>query len=215
MPDTFTKFDPLAFLEAEEYRATDAKVAKAANPPDRLARLATLAGSRPLCDPAATVAGGRYSFPARSLSATLAAWGDAQEVRAAIVEFDGGAARNWSEAVARLDLGRPPGDVPERRWRRFIVDCGAFLDSGWPATAQALGWDAADLLGCDRHRPFARIDQQGLLWLLNGRRVVALTADTAIIETPDGGRLVYRRAPSGPGQVLVWGFDDMKQASKS
>jgi hypothetical protein len=44
-----------------------------------------------------------------------------------------------------------------------------------------------------------------LLWLLNGRRVVALTADTAIIETPDGGRLVYRRTPSGPGQVvLAW-----------
>lgn len=89
MPDTFTKFDPLAFLEAEEFRATDAKVAKAANLPDTLATLATLAGSRLLCDSAATVAGGRYSLPARSLSATPAAWGDAQEVRAAIVEFDG------------------------------------------------------------------------------------------------------------------------------
>jgi hypothetical protein len=203
MPDTFTKFDPLAFLEAEEYRATDAKVAKAANPPDRLATLATLAGSRPLCDSAATVAGGRYSLPARSLSATPAACGEAQKVRAAIVEFGGVAPREWAEGFARLDCARPPADVPPSRWRQFIDDADRFLDDGWPAQAAALGWKQLDLFGCDRHRPFARVDQQGLLWLLNGRRLVALTADTAIMETRDGGRVVYHRAPSGPGQVLV------------
>jgi hypothetical protein len=135
---------------------------------------------------------------------SAAEWTDAHEKRAAVIEYGGGTSRNWSEAFARLDRARPPDDVPERRWRRFIDDCGRFLDDGWATKAAALGWGPLDLFGCDRHRPFARIDQLGLLWLLNGRRVVALTADTGIIETPDGGRLVYRRAPSGPGQVLVW-----------
>jgi hypothetical protein len=35
-------------------------------------------------------------------------WGDAQEERAAIVEYDGGAPRNWAEALARLDPSENP-----------------------------------------------------------------------------------------------------------
>jgi hypothetical protein len=203
MPDTFTKFDPRAFLEAEEFRATDAKVAKAANLPDGLATLATLAGSRPPCDSAGSIAGARCSFPAR-LSAAPAGWGDAHEERAAIVEFDGVAPREWAEGFARLDPASPPADVPPRRWLRFINDCGKFLDARWAAEAAALGWGPLDLFGCDRNRPFARVDQQGLLWLLNGRRLVALTAETGIIETATGGRLTYRRARNQDGQVLAW-----------
>jgi hypothetical protein len=140
-------------------------------------------------------------------------WSDAHGERAAIVEFDGGVPRSWAEAFARLDRARPPVNVPQRRWLQFIDDCGTFLDEGWPARAAALGWGPLDLFGCDRQRPWARIDQQGLLWLLNGRRVVALTADTAIIETPGGGRLVYRRAPSGPGQVLAWDLNSTEGKS--
>jgi hypothetical protein len=135
---------------------------------------------------------------------SAAEWTDSHGERAAIVEFDGGVPRSWAEAFARLDRARPPDNVPQRRWLQFIDDCGTFLDEGWPARAAALGWGPLDLFGCDRQRPWARIDQLGLLWLLNGRRVVALTADIAIIETPGGGRLVYRRAPSDAGQVLAW-----------
>jgi hypothetical protein len=50
----------------------------------------------------------------------------------------------------------------------------------------------------------ARIDQAGLLWLLRGHRLVALTADTAVTETPTGARQTYRRRPSEPGRVLAW-----------
>ena len=31
--------------------------------------------------------------------------------------------------------------------------------------------------------PWARIDHAGLIWLLGGHKIVALTADTAVIET--------------------------------
>jgi hypothetical protein len=50
-----------------------------------------------------------------------------------------------------------------------------------------------DLFGCDDVRPFARIDLQGLPWLLKGDRLVAITANTAIIETKSGARQTYRR----------------------
>lgn len=134
----------------------------------------------------------------------LAIWGEAEEERAAIVEHDGAIPRAWAEGFARLDPDRPPGDVPPRRWQRFVDDVGLFLDSPFCAVATALGWGPYDLLGCDRGRPFARIDQAGLLWLLNGNKLVALTEDTAGITTPTGARQTYRRKPDQPGRVLAW-----------
>ncbi len=132
-------------------------------------------------------------------------WGDDQEERAAIVEHDAGAPREWAEGFARLDPARPPGDVPRERWLAFLDDCGRFLDGGWGPRAAALGWGPLDLFGCDRVKPFARIDRQGLLWILGGHRLVALTAELAKFETETGKRLTYRPAPlREAGDVLPW-----------
>jgi hypothetical protein len=132
-------------------------------------------------------------------------WTDAHEERAAIAEYDGGAPRVWAEALARLDPNRPPGDVPPRRWLRFIEDCGRFLDGGWAARAALLGWGPLDLFGCNRERPFVRVDHLGLLWLLNGGTVVELHRDRAIIETEGGARQCYHRRPVEIGRVvLAW-----------
>jgi hypothetical protein len=129
----------------------------------------------------------------------------AREAKAALREIvESGAPREWADALARLDPARPPADVPEARWRRFIDDCGAFLDSGWAGRAAALGWGPPELFGCDRAKPFARVSSQGLLWLLNGRQLLALTGDTAAIASFTGGRLTYYRRPSERRQVLVW-----------
>jgi hypothetical protein len=53
---------------------------------------------------------------------------NAQDERAAINEFNGSAARQWADGLARLDPNNPPGDVPPRRWLRFMGDCDRFLD---------------------------------------------------------------------------------------
>jgi hypothetical protein len=125
--------------------------------------------------------------------------------RAGIIEFDGGAPRAWAEALARLDSNKPPGDVPPRRWLRFIDDCGRFLDGGWAARAAVLGWGPLDLFGCDRERPFARVDHLGLLWLLNGGTVVELHRNRAFLETERGAPQRYRRQPVEVGRVvLAW-----------
>lgn len=112
--------------------------------------------------------------------------------------------RDWAEAFARLDPDRPPGDVPLRRWLQFLDDIGRFLDSGFAMHAAALGWGPFELFGCDRDRPFARIEEAGLLWQLNGDRLVALTANAAVIETRTSARRTYHRRPTEPGRVLVW-----------
>src|SRR6516165_10617401 len=108
----FTKFDPRAFLENEKPEAPAAKAAKAAKADggreSERAALATLA----------TLAGGQGET--RHFGPAPSTWADAEEERAAIVEYEGGAPRPWAEALARLDPGKPPGDVPPRRWVRFI-----------------------------------------------------------------------------------------------
>jgi hypothetical protein len=126
------------------------------------------------------------------------------EERAATIEYDGGSPRSWAEALAPLDPACPPCDVPPMRWLRFIDDCGRFIDDAWAARAEALGWGPLELFGCDREKPFARISQAGLLWLLEGRKLLALTADTAAIVTQSGAKLnFYRRQPE-TGGVPAW-----------
>ena len=112
--------------------------------------------------------------------------------------------KDWTEGFARLDPFAAPGDVPPMRWRRFVDDVRRFLDGPFCANAAALGWGALDLFGCDRDRPFARIDLAGLLWLLNGDRLVVFAENTATIEMKTGARQTYRRKPGEPGRVLAW-----------
>jgi hypothetical protein len=123
---------------------------------------------------------------------------------APIVEHDGGAPRAWCEGFARLDRLHSPADVPPRRWQTFLDDCAKFLNSGWAQKAMALDWGPLDLFGCDRTRPLARVDKAGLVWLLNGDRLVALTENSATIETRTGNLQTYRRKPIEPGRVLAW-----------
>jgi hypothetical protein len=151
----------------------------------------------------ANSAEGAESFPASE--AVVDAWTDDHAERAAIVEEGTGGPREWCEALARLDATRPPGDVPVARWRAFIDDAGRFIDGGWCARAIALGWTPQQLFGCDRHRPFARIDHAGLVWSLNGRKLIALADATAVMEAAPDIRQTYRRLPAEQGGgVLPW-----------
>jgi hypothetical protein len=130
---------------------------------------------------------------------------EVEEERTAIVEHDGRIPRSWAEGFARLHPDRPSGDVPLLRWQQFVDDIGKFLDGGWAEKAAALNWGPLALFGCDRDKPFARVDCSGLLWLLNGRRLVALSENTAAIETRTGARQTFRRRPAAVGDVvLAW-----------
>jgi hypothetical protein len=130
-------------------------------------------------------------------------WTEGHEERAAIIEHDGAAPRAWAEALARLDPSEPPSRIPLKRWQCFIDDCGHFLDDGWAGRADALGWGPLQLFGCDRNRPFA--GHRGLLWEVNGCRLIELHRDRAIIETTGGAYRCYRRRPVEIGRVvLAW-----------
>lgn len=132
-------------------------------------------------------------------------WTDAHEERAAIAEYDGGATRAWAEALARLDPARPPADVPADRWLQFINDAGSFLDGDWGAHAEALGWGPLDLFGCDRERPLANSDRDGLVWHLRGGKLVAISICAAIMRTSTGQKRVLQRRNNYAGELaLAW-----------
>ncbi len=95
---------------------------------------------------------------------------------------------------------RRPAYVDHDRWKQAITDGRRFL-AQWAEKAAGLGWSADDLFGLpvvpDRPAPnyqrLSRYDQTGLAWLLQGRRVVALTENTAVIETAMGAVSYARR----------------------
>lgn len=136
--------------------------------------------------------------------AVRATWAATDATRVVIVKRDSTVPPAWTDGFAMLDPDRPPADATLRRWQRFVDDVGLFPEGPFCAVAAALDWTAADLFGCDRDRPFARLDRAGLLWLLNGDRLVMLADDAATIETRTGARQTWRRKPAEPGRVLAW-----------
>jgi hypothetical protein len=105
----------------------------------------------------------------------------------------------YRRTFAHLQL-RPPALVEVERWRRCVQDGSKFL-ALWGEQAESFGWASRDLFGLhavpDKPHPsyqrLSRYDCTGLIWLLQGRPVVALTADTAAIENPTGAITVYRK----------------------
>jgi hypothetical protein len=105
----------------------------------------------------------------------------------------------YSRTIAALEAGCPDL-VPVDRWQLAVEDGRRFLVR-WGDQAHALGWTARDLFGLltvpEHAKPsfnrLSRYDETGLIWLLDGRKVLALTAETAAIQNPSGSITTYRR----------------------
>jgi hypothetical protein len=113
---------------------------------------------------------------------------------------------DWYDGVARLRRMRPPLDyvgVHVARWRQLIEDADAFLQR-WETEAAALGWSTLNLFGCDSRAPFARIDLAGLVPLLKGCPIVALTTEAATIRDRSGRCTRFYRKPPNIEQIPLW-----------
>ena len=101
---------------------------------------------------------------------------------------------------------RCPDRVPTDRWQRCVEDGRRFL-AQWGSQAESLGWDSRDLFGLHTvpanphpsYNRLSRYDATGLIWCLCGRPVIALTADTAAIESPKTGSVTVYRKNNKPG----------------
>jgi len=108
-------------------------------------------------------------------------------------------AGNFKRTFAHLQL-KPPALVDVTRWRQCVKDGKRFLGQ-WGSQAEVLGWTSADLFGLHTpperphpsYRRLSRYDATGLIWLLEGRPVVALTESTAAIGNATGSVTTYRK----------------------
>ena len=126
--------------------------------------------------------------------------------RAAIIEFDGEIPHEWAEGYARLCTMSRPSNVSEARWRQAVDAAGRFVDS-WAAKASALGWSALDIFGVDCLKPVDALYTAGLIWLLQDKQIVAISADAVIVETANGARQSYRPrldTNDASRRVLLW-----------
>jgi hypothetical protein len=81
--------------------------------------------------------------------------------------------------------------MPRAFYRHFDKEASATP----PAfSQQALGWRSKDLFDLHPIAALARYDAMGLIWLLRGRPVLALTEGTAAIENASGAITVYHRS---------------------
>lgn len=114
-------------------------------------------------------------------------------------------AERYRKVFAYLQL-RPPAFVESPRWKQCVADGSRFL-AVWGEQAQALNWTSADLFGLHdppanphpNYNRLSRYDCTGLVWLLQGRKVTALTADTAAIQNPTTGNVTVYRRHNKPG----------------
>jgi hypothetical protein len=86
-----------------------------------------------------------------------------------------------------------PDFVDMADWQHAVEDGRRFL-TRWGEQAERLGWTPNDLFGladvperpAAKYRRLSRYDAIGLIWLLHGRPVVTLSADSAVIGRMDG-----------------------------
>jgi hypothetical protein len=112
---------------------------------------------------------------------------------------------------------RCPDHIEHDRWRQAVEDGGRFL-ADWGEQARALGWTGRDLFGLHKppekphpsYRRLSRYDETGLIWLLEGRDVVALTEGTAAIRWPGGSITTYRKNKKPGYGPLGDSLDDLR-----
>src|SRR6516164_1487411 len=121
----------------------------------------------------------------------------------------------YAEALSELER-ECPDCVEAERWRQCLIDAQRFL-AEWGEQAETLGWTSRDLFGLapvpdkpgTNFQRLSRYDLTGLIWLLRGDQVVALTEATAAIRHETGNITIYRRFHKPAFGPLGDSLDDM------
>jgi hypothetical protein len=123
---------------------------------------------------------------------------------------------SWTRGVAALERRSPPTDVQPHRWERFVDDCVRFLAAkeNGAGRAATLGWDDLALFAA-RPRPLDHQGSAGLLWHVNGGRIVELHRDWAVIERAEdrSRRVHHRRHPDPRNVTLPWTWPRQRKSA--
>lgn len=145
----------------------------------------------------------------RDVAASVMAEGDKPAANLQAENF--GLPDGLANALWRLERMPPPSRlVQHMNWRGVVADAMTLARDRWAAKALALGWNAGDLFGIG---PRDDWDFQGLALWLDGRRVVLLDDQRAIVADASGGlRSAFDRGGMRHGThptitpVMLWDF---------
>lgn len=111
-----------------------------------------------------------------------------------------GLAGDWSLRLGSCVGDRCPPSLQPQRWREILADADAFL-LRWGEQAAAFGWTDMDLFSVPPGPE--RWGRGGLIMVLAGRPVIAITEQTATIPNQSGPPHRYQRREKY-GAVMLW-----------
>lgn len=117
------------------------------------------------------------------------------------VEIEGRVLVEWHAILARLKRCDPADWLSHEQWQGLLSDGENFL-TRWGGAAHLLGWTSLDLFGVHPTAPAARFDVMGLILILNGAEVLALTSQTATMRRLSGAVLTFHRPKYGEAVLL-------------
>jgi len=116
----------------------------------------------------------------------------------------------WDVGVASLDPACPLGGYAPDRWARIINDCDRVI-ADFGQSAAALGWSAIDLFGFPLGGA-AGVSLGGLVWRMDGGRLIAMDENSATYRWPFSDRMSrFARgylAQLGARFVPVWQLEE-------
>jgi hypothetical protein len=130
-------------------------------------------------------------------------------------QYDFGRLSRFGRSLHELER-RCPDLVDCADWEQAIEGARRFL-AQWGEQAENLGWTSRDLFGLApvpdkpvvNYRRLSRYDLTGLVWLLRGDPVVALTETSAAVRHAMGHITTYRRFHKPAFGPLGDSLDDM------
>ena len=117
------------------------------------------------------------------------------------MEIEGSVLAEWHAILAGLKRRGPADWLSHEQWRGLLSDAENFL-TRWGSAAHLLGWTSLDLFGVHPIAPAARFDVMGLIPILNGAEVLALTSQTATMRRASSAVQTYRRPRRG-GAIVI------------
>ena len=127
------------------------------------------------------------------------------------VEVDGSVFAEWHAILAGLNRRGPADWRSHEQWRGLLSDAENFL-TRWGNAAHLLGWTSLDLFGVHPIAPAVRFDVMGLIPILNGAEVLALTSQTATMRRVSSAVQTYRR-PKHDGAILISQLPELTRMS--
>lgn len=109
-----------------------------------------------------------------------------------------------------LEQGQKPYGLTDERWFTLLRDLRNFADQ-WLDLALGCGWSLKDLYGAPAELHHRRLDQSGVVALLDGRPVVSIDPNRIVISNGrHAAHVFYRQSPGASvpfdrsGGDLIW-----------